>query len=252
MARAGRRTAAALYSDRQSVGLEGSCVTGTLDTTVRGVRRDASVDVAEHLIRTKGYERMSIQDVQDALGVSRGAIYHYFSSKATLLEAVVERMVEAIMAVLAPIAEDPQLLATTKLQGVFSAAGRWKAERRELMVALLEAWYSDHNAIVREHVKRAASLRLTPLLAEIVRRGTSEGSFSVTSPEHAAGILVALLAVSGDAMSQLFLDRLAGRVPFQDVEHAVDAYDEAVERILGLPMGSFRMIDEATLRFWFA
>jgi hypothetical protein len=36
------------------------------------------------------------------------------------------------------------------------------------------------------------------------------------------------------------------------VERAVAAYDEAVERILGLPAGSFRMIDEASLRFWFA
>jgi AcrR family transcriptional regulator len=227
-------------------------VARTLNTTVHGVRRDAILDVAEQLIRTKGYERMSIQDVQDELGVSRGAIYHYFSSKAAMLEAVVERMVEAVMAVLAPIAEDPELLATAKLQGVFTAAGRWKAERRELMVAVLEAWYSDHNAIVREHVQRAASLRLTPLIAVIVRQGTSEGTFSATSPDHAAGILVALLAVSGDATSKLYLDRLAGRVPYQDVEHAVAAYDEAVERILGLPQGSFRLIDEASLRFWFA
>lgn len=224
----------------------------TLNTTVHGVRRDAILDVAEQLIRTKGYERMSIQDVQDELGVSRGAIYHYFSSKAALLEAVVERMVEAIMAVLAPIAEDPELLATAKLQGVFTAAGRWKAERRDLMVALLEAWYSDHNAIVREHLRRVAMERLEPLIAAIVRQGTSEGSFSATSPEHAAGILVALLVVSGDATSQLYLDRLAGRVPYQDVQRAVAAYDEAVERILGLSAGSFRMIDEPSLRFWFA
>ena len=224
----------------------------TLNTTVHGVRRDAILDVAEQLIRTKGYERMSIQDVQDELGVSRGAIYHYFSSKAALLEAVVERMVEAIMAVLAPIAEDPELLATAKLQGVFTAAGRWKAERRDLMVALLEAWYSDHNAIVREHLRRVAMERLEPLIAAIVRQGTSEGSFSATSPEHTAGILVALLVVSGDATSQLYLDRLAGRVPYQDVQRAVAAYDEAVERILGLSAGSFRMIDEPSLRLWFA
>jgi AcrR family transcriptional regulator len=227
-------------------------VARTLNTTVHGVRRDAILDVAVQLIRTKGYERMSIQDVQDELGVSRGAIYHYFSSKAALLEAVVERMVEAIMAVLAPIAEDPELLATAKLQGVFTAAGRWKAERRDLMVALLEAWYSDHNAIVREHLRRVAMERLEPLIAAIVRQGTSEGTFSATSPDHAAGILVALLAVSGDATSQLYLDRLAGRVPYQDVQRAVAAYDEAVERILGLSAGSFRMIDEPSLRLWFA
>jgi AcrR family transcriptional regulator len=226
-------------------------VTRTLDTTTRALRRDAILDVAEQLIRTKGYERMSIQDVQDTLGVSRGAIYHYFRSKAALLEAVVERMVEAIMAMLAPIADDPYLPATVKLQGVFTVAGTWKAEHKELMVAILEAWYSAHNVIVREHVRRAASLRLAPLLAGVVRQGKAEGSFTAGSAEHAAGILVALLVISGDTTSQLFLDRLAGRVRYEDVERAVAAYDEAVERILGLPAGSFQMIDEASLRFWF-
>lgn len=223
----------------------------TVNPRVHAVRRDAILDAAEQLIRTKGYERMSIQDVQDTLGVSRGAIYHYFDSKADLLEAVVERMVDAIMAVLTPIAGDPGLSATAKLQGVFTAASRWKAERKELMVALLEAWYSDHNAIVREHVRRVAADHLEPLLAVIVGQGQAEGTFSTTSPRHAAGILVALLVVSGDATSRFFLDRLAGRIPFEDVQGAVSAYDEAVERILGLPPGSFEMIDEPSLRFWF-
>ena len=159
----------------------------TRSGTARALSRDAILDVAEQLIRTKGYERMSIQDVQDALGVSRGAIYHYFRSKAALLEAEVERMVDAIMAILAPIADDPDLPATVKLQGVFTAAGTWKAERKDLMVAILEAWYSDHNAIVREHVRRAASMRLAPLLAEVVRQGKAEGVFTAGSAEHSRG-----------------------------------------------------------------
>ena len=223
----------------------------TLNTAAHAVRRDAILDMAEQLIRTKGYERTSIQDVQDALGVSRGAIYHYFDSKSALLEAVVERMVATVMALLAPIADDSSLTAPAKLQGVFTAASRWKAERQESMVGLVEAWYSDHNAIVREHLRRVATDRLTPLLATIVRQGTAQGAFSASSSEHAASIIVALLVVSGDATSQLYLDRLAGRIRFEDAQRTVAAYDEAVERILGLPAGSFRMIDEPSLRFWF-
>ena len=46
---------------------------------------------------------MSVQDVLDELDASRGAFYHYFDSKVALLEAVVERMVEAAIATLAPV-----------------------------------------------------------------------------------------------------------------------------------------------------
>ena len=124
----------------------------TLNPTVRAVRRDAILDVAERLMRTCGYEEMSVQDIQDELAVSRGAIYHYFGSKDEILEAVLERMTDAVMAVVEPLADNLNLTPLAKLQRVFATAGQWKAERKELMVALVQAWYSDHNLLVRERL----------------------------------------------------------------------------------------------------
>lgn len=223
----------------------------TLDPAAHTIRRDAFVDAAERLISSRGYARMSIQDVLDEVGASRGAFYHYFDSKAALLEAVIERTADGVMAAIAPIAEDPDLPAVAKLQAVFDVAGRWKAQRRELMVELLRAWYSDDNAIVREHLRRETTARLTPLLAAIVGQGASEGVFHVTSPAHAAAVVVGLFLVAGDATSQLFLDRLAGRIPYEQVRDAMAAWNEAIERVLGLAPGSFQLIDEPSMRFWF-
>jgi AcrR family transcriptional regulator len=222
----------------------------TLNPAVRAVRRDAILDAAERLMRTCGYEEMSVQDIQDELGVSRGAIYHYFGSKDEILEAVLERMTDAVMAVVEPFADNPNLTPLAKLQQVFAIAGQWKAERKELMVALVQAWYSDHNLLVRERLGHVARARLTPLIADIVREGKAEGAFRVGSPDHAAAILVAMLLNSGEALSRLIFARLAGTVPFEDIEIAIAAYNEAFERILGLTAGSFEIIDSPTLRFW--
>ena len=201
-------------------------------------------------MRTCGYEEMSVQDIQDELGVSRGAIYHYFGSKDEILEAVLERMTDAVMAVVEPFADNPNLTPLAKLQQVFAIAGQWKAERKELMVALVQAWYSDHNLLVRERLGHVARARLTPLITDIVREGKAEGAFRVGSPDHAAAILVAMLLNSGAALSRLIFARLAGTVPFEDIEIAIAAYNEAFERILGLTAGSFEIIDSPTLRFW--
>jgi AcrR family transcriptional regulator len=222
----------------------------TLNPAVRAVRRDAILDAAERLMRTCGYEEMSVQDIQDELGVSRGAIYHYFGSKDEILEAVLERMTDAVMAVVEPFADNPNLTPLAKLQQVFAIAGQWKAERKELMVALVQAWYSDHNLLVRERLGHVARARLTPLIADIVREGKAEGAFRVGSPDHAAAILAAMLLNSGEALSRLIFARLAGTVPFEDIEIAIAAYNEAFERILGLTAGSFEIIDSPTLRFW--
>ncbi len=224
----------------------------TLDPAANAVRREAILDAAERLIQTKGYEQMSIQDVQDELGVSRGAIYHYFDSKADLLEAVIGRMTDAAMAVVDPIAADPNLPAAAKLQAVFSTAGRWKTERSELLLALVRSWYSAENDVVRLRVARAGAARLTPLLAGIIRQGAGEGAFDPTSPDHAAAILMALFNGSSDAIGQLVLDRQDGRIPFEEAECFMAAYGEAVERVLGLPPGSFELIDAPSLRVWFA
>jgi PAS domain-containing protein len=59
-----------------------------------------------------------------------------------------------------------------------------------------------------------------------------------------------MLLDSGEALSHLILARFAGAVPFEDVESAIAAYNEAFERILGLSAGSFEIIDSPTLRFW--
>src|SRR6202011_4684741 len=115
----------------------------TLNVEVHKVRRDAFLDVAQRLIQTKGYEPMSIQDVLDEVETSRGAFYHYFGSKQALLDGVVERFADAAMEAVAPVLADPSLPALRKLERVVGDIARFKAERRELVLAIMEVWTSD-------------------------------------------------------------------------------------------------------------
>jgi len=226
-------------------------VARTLDPAAHAVRRDVFLDAAERLIRTKGYDDTSIQDILDEVDASRGAFYHYFDSKEALLEAVIERMADAALPIIEPIAADPDLPAAAKLQAVFSTAGQWKTERSDLLLALMRSWYSDENDLVRLRVARAGAARITPIIAGIVRQGTTSGAFSPTSPDHAAAILMALFNGSSDAIGHLVIDRQDGRATFEEVERFMAAYEEAVERILGLPPGSFVLIDTPSLHVWF-
>src|ERR1700719_3228369 len=154
----------------------------TLNAAVHTVRREAFVEAAQRLMQSKGFEQMSIQDVLDELDASRGPFYHYFDSKQALLEAVVNRMVDAGLAAVAPVVEDPDLAAVPKLEQLFGGIGQWKTDRKPLVLALLKVWISDDNAIVREHFRRIAVARLTPVLTGIVEQGVREGTFVSTTP----------------------------------------------------------------------
>jgi AcrR family transcriptional regulator len=50
--------------------------------------RGRLIQVAAELFGTRGYEATSIEDVLERAEVSKGALYHHFSSKESLFEAV--------------------------------------------------------------------------------------------------------------------------------------------------------------------
>ncbi|HWO46063.1 MAG TPA: TetR/AcrR family transcriptional regulator [Methylomirabilota bacterium] len=223
----------------------------TVNATLYTVRRDAFLDVAQRLIQTKGYEAMSVQDLLDELEASKGAFYHYFDSKQALLEAVVERFADGAMASLAPVLNDPELPALTKLEKVFAGIATLKAEQKDLMLAIIKVWDSDGNAIVREKVRRLSERIMVPLFSTVVRQGVDEGTLLVDSPDETARVLVSLMQGFQLQATDLFIARQAGRISFEVVQRAVAANTEAFERILGIPKGSVKLTDDATLRFWF-
>jgi AcrR family transcriptional regulator len=214
------------------------------------LRRDAFIDVAQRLIQTKAYEQMSIQDILDGVGSSRGAFYHYFDSKQQLLEAVVTRMVDAAIASLEPIVHDPSLSALTKLQHVFSGIAGWKAERRDLVLGIAEIWLSDDNALVREKLRQRLMQDLAPVLGSIIGQGKRQGVFAITSPDDAARVLVSLIYAANLLATELFIARRSKRVTLEEIERLLGAYTEAYERVLGVRAGSLG-IDGELIRVWY-
>jgi AcrR family transcriptional regulator len=223
----------------------------TVNPTLHTVRREAFLDVAQGLVQTKGYEAMSIQDVLDQLEASKGAFYHYFDSKQALLEAVVDRFADGAIATLAPVLEDAEMPALRKLERIFAGIASWKAERKEFVLAMIDVWNSDGNAIVREKLRRLTVTRLVPLLSVVIKQGIDEGAFAAESPDETAMVLTSLMQGFQQQASDFFIARQAGTITFDVVRRSFAANTEAFERILGTPKGSLTLIDEPTLRFWF-
>jgi AcrR family transcriptional regulator len=222
----------------------------TVDIEAQAVRRDAFIDAAQRLIQRDGWERSSIQDVLDEAGTSRGAFYHYFDSKAALLEAVVERMVDGGIARIGPRVSQPGVSALEKFHALFSDIAQYKAEHRELILGFLRVWDSDENAVVREHFRRSMVRRLHPLLTVIVHQGVVEGSFSVRSPEATSRVVISTLQGLNEDITDLFLRLDAGEVELEDLAQRLMAYEEAFERVLGCTPGTIRLTDESVLRDW--
>lgn len=223
----------------------------TRNPETHAVRRDAFVDVAQRLIQAKGYEAFSIQDVIDAANASKGAFYHYFGSKADLLEAVVERLADGVEGTWAAIMDQPGLSGPARLEGIFATTARYKNARRELTLAVLEAWLSDQNTVLRERLRQLVARRMTPTLVRILRQGIDDGEFSIVDPAATARVIVTLVQGVQDAATELFVARQAKEIELGEVEAVFAAFTDALERILGLEPGRLSLTDPPTLRMWF-
>lgn len=214
-------------------------------------KRNEILETAQRLVYTKGYEQMSIQDILDEQNMSKGAFYHYFSSKQDLLEALIDRILAEIEPILLPIVQDPDLPAIEKLRRVFDTSARWKSARREYMLALLRIWYDDHNAIFRQKVYTKGLKWISPMLSEIIRQGIREGVLDAPHPDQLGEILFSLFQGMGDSFAHLFLATEPGLEEYRQLEGCLAAYSSAMERILGAPAGSLKLVEPETLKEWF-
>lgn len=199
-------------------------------------KRNEILDTAQHLVFTKGYERMSIQDILNALGISKGAFYHYFDSKAALLEAYIERGQDGMDKGFSAIVEDSSLSALDKIRRFFTTLDRTRRSQQVFLADLIRVWFADDNAIVREKTDEGHVQRRAPLLNAIVRQGIQEGVFTTPYPDQAGQVILSITHRMGNMVLKLML-------AFEQNPHARNYVDEivatsaataeAIERVLG-------------------
>ena len=80
------------------------------------------LDVATHLFVEKGYDATSLQDIINETNLSKGAIYHHFSSKEEIFEAIFHRIGEENTSALAKVRDDKSLNGLEKMRSIFKAA----------------------------------------------------------------------------------------------------------------------------------
>ncbi len=213
--------------------------------------RNKILEAAGRLVYIKGYEQMSIQDILAEMQISKGAFYHYFSSKQALLEALIEQMAQQVFQVLLPIIKDDRLPAPDKLLRVFDAASRWKTDRKEVLLSLVNVWYADENAILRQKAQAALLPIIAPMLTEVICQGVREGVFHTSYPDQISGIMFSLLQNFGDTLVALIVQQEHNPENLQRLETLSASHQDAMERLLGAESGSLPLFDTSILREWF-
>lgn len=151
------------------------------------------LDAAERVFAEKGVSRTSLQDIAQAAGVSRGAIYWHFKNKADLFNAMMTRvtlpMEEALQQIGHDAGQDPLLELQRSLLEAMRTIASDERTRLVFEVATLKVEYVDELlAIKARHVQTHADGKREiqrSLLEAAARRGMT---LRVPAPMAAQGL----------------------------------------------------------------
>jgi hypothetical protein len=92
--------------------------------------------------------------------------------------------------------------------------------------------------------------RIAPMLAVIIRQGIAEGTFTTNYPDEFGSMIVGLSRGFEDKIAGLLLAEKPPPDALEQLEAAIGAYSESMERILGAPAGSLPLGDVELLKEW--
>lgn len=210
------------------------------------VRRAEILDCAQALFLARGYDQASLNDVIAEAGLSKGAFYHYFSSKEDLLEALADRLARAALAAVQDVLDQPALDALTRLNALMARLRQNKMENAAAEWALFETLFRPENQVLFHRINVAAGALFQPLLTAIIAQGVKEGTFDTFDPEGVADMILQL----GGATRSIIADMVrtdanrgvaATKQAIRALEQRIKLYEIALDRILRVPDGSVRL-----------
>lgn len=195
------------------------------------------IGAAGHLFLTKGYDSTTMKDVMNHLQIAKGTIYHYFSSKEVLLEAVLLGVADAETQRLKDTLENTEGNALVRLKKLITAGTSIHDDGAQRDV--IDHLHKASNAGMHIRLLAMLTTLLAPLYAELFQQGCEEGIFTVEHPLECAEFLLSGI--------QFLTDMSIYTWTPEQLERRWQAFPALIEQQLNAPEGSFSFLLELNL-----
>jgi AcrR family transcriptional regulator len=190
-------------------------------------RRNEILDEAARLFGAKGYDKSTVNDILNAVGIAKGTFYYYFKSKEEVLDAIIDRITEVVVARAEEAASDKKLSPETKLLHIILSM----RVESEVGNDLKEELHKPENALMHQKSLSLIVTRVTPILARVVAEGINKGAFKSDFPTQYMQIfLTASITLLDDGIFQ---------VKPEEQLMTLRALVALLEKMLGVADGTF-------------
>jgi TetR/AcrR family fatty acid metabolism transcriptional regulator len=155
-------------------------------------RRAEIIEATYFCIALKGYSNITMQDIADSAGVSKGVIHYYFRSKEDLFLSVFEKLIgdldNHIAAKVSRAKTPPE-----KICAIISAVFEKVRENKKFQVVLLDFWAHSTKHPTLKAANANQYGRYRHMTKKIIAEGIESGYFKECEPDRVASALIGLI-----------------------------------------------------------
>jgi len=164
-------------------------------------RRAEIIEATFFCIALKGYSNITMQNIADSAGVSKGVIHYYFRNKDELFLSVLEKLIKDLDGHLARKV-DRAKTPPEKVRAIINAVFEKTGANKKFQVVLLDLWAHSMRNPTLKAAHRSQYARYRHLAKKIIAEGIDEGYFKKCDPERAASAIIGL--TEGFAIQWIF------------------------------------------------
>lgn len=198
-------------------------------------RKNEILDAAAALFAQKGFDHTSTSEIMEAVGIAKGTLYHHFKSKEAIMDAIIERQSERMLAAARKTAEDRSIPVPERMLRVVMAL-KLEGAQGEGRRDMIEHLHKPQNALMHQKSKQIIMKEVPPILAIVLQDGIEQGLFDSPYPLECMEMSVAYLnTLLDDGIIELTEEERRGRI---------QAFIFHLERLLGVEQGQFDFIEK--------
>ena len=181
--------------------------------------------MAEELFVSKGYDKTSTNDIIDRVGIARGTLYYHFSSKEDILNAIIQRINDSLVARARGAASDTSIPVVDRL--VMTIASLHVDS--EIGDEIIDQVHKPQNALMHQKMQKNLMEGVVPIIVSLVEEGKTQGIFHIEYPTETVEMLF--------YYANLVFDNDYDE-PEEKAQSRIQAFIYNMERLLGAEEGS--------------
>lgn len=188
-------------------------------------RKNEILDVAERLFCTKGFDHTSTNEILNEIGIARGTLYYHFKSKEDILDGIIERLTNQMVAKASQIALDDSLPVLERLTRTIMSIN----VDNNVGHMIMEEVHRPQNALMHQKLEDILLERVNKLITIIAEDGIKQGIIHTDYPAEAVEMMMTYSYIAFDSKNTYSRDEEYRKI-MGFIYHS--------ERVLGMEQGA--------------